>query len=104
LRIKRNDIFSVKHDDHSAFYAVKFHPALKKGEIALDYEQRNSLVVQKGQQASLILKKAWPLVGVFRFLWSHPDLKTRSEFKMSVWLTIVRVILGMLLSHVFGLT
>ena len=51
---------------------------------------------------SLILQKAWPLIGMFRFLWSHPDLKTRSEFKMAVWLTIVSMLLGVLLSGIFG--
>ena len=101
LSVKRNDIISVKHGSHRAFYAVKFHPTLKKGEIALDYEQRNSLIVQKGQQASLILQKALPLIGMFRFLWGHPDLKLRSEFRMTVWLTIVSTLLGVLLSDVF---
>ena len=104
LHIKRNDIVLVRHGKHSAFYAVKLHPVLKKEEIALDYEQRNYLDVQKGQQANLVLLKAWPLIGMFRFLWSHPDLKTRAEFKMTVWLTVVSMLLGILLSGIFGLT
>ena len=102
LGIKRNDIISVKHGTQRAFYAVKFHYTLSKGEIALDYDQRSFLDVKKGRRASLILQKTWPLVGMFRFLWSHPDLKTRSEFKMAVWLTIVSMLLGVLLSGIFG--
>ena len=61
LGIKRNDIISVKHGTQRAFYAVKFHYTLNKGEIALDYDQRSFLDLKKGRRASLILQKAWPL-------------------------------------------
>ena len=107
LNVKRNDIVSVKNGNQKAYYAVKFHPTLKKVEIALDYDQRLFLHVQKGQKARLILRKAWPLIGMFRFLWSYPDLKTRSDFKMTVAQTIASIILGaflgVFLTELFGI-
>ena len=66
--------------------------------LCLEYDDRLKLkIFDKGERYKLDLVRArsWD---TFRFYWNHPSNLVRIDFKLSVYLTLISIVLGFLIS------
>lgn len=66
--------------------------------ICLEYDDRIKLgIMDKGKVHKMLIKKASGF-NTFLFYWAHPNNLVRIDFKLSVYLTVVSIVLGVLIS------
>lgn len=77
-------------------------PNLTANEVALEYHDRLRLSVEKGAQVEISIVAA-RRIETFGYLWSHPDSIIRYQFRLSVYLTSIALLVGSLLSVALAL-
>ena len=101
LSAERGDLIRVWSKRSSRIYTLKMSPHLEDDEIALGYEQRVQLRIERRSklyERELKVDKArW---GTLSYLWHHIDPAIRFPFRISVGLFVLGVLLGALASYI----
>ena len=93
--IARNVLVRLESGRHDRIYAVaRFVNHADPFVVGLEYDARARLGVKKGQPARLTVRKA-RAVEYVGFLWSHPNILVRIEFRLTLALTTAAFLLGL---------
>lgn len=97
LGAERGDLIKVTHKGLTATYTLKMSPFLTADVVALDYDQQRQLeLVRLKEPVSLRISRSGHL-GTFSFLWKHVDPSIRLPFRISIWLTLIGLVVGAML-------
>lgn len=93
--IRRNTLVRIETPIHDRVYAIaRFVQADDIHLVGLEYDARARLGIKKGQSATLSIRKArW--IEYFGFLWTHPNILVRIEFRLTIALTVAAFLLGL---------
>ncbi|MEM9797547.1 MAG: hypothetical protein AAF919_13730 [Pseudomonadota bacterium] len=93
--IRRNDLVRIETDSHARLYAVaRFVQADDIFLIGLEYDARAQLSAKKGTSVALTVRKA-RAVEYVGYLWNHPTILVRIEFRLAIALTLAGFLLGL---------
>ena len=93
--IRRNVLVRIETGRHDRIYAIcRFVNHSDRHVIGLEYDARARLGVKKGQSVALIVRKARAIEYV-GYLWSHPNIVVRIEFRLAIALTVAAFLLGL---------
>jgi hypothetical protein len=102
LQWPRNQLVRIRHEGSGRRIVCLFRPLIsdEPNLLCLEYDDRLKLgIMEKGQFHRLSIKKA----GGFRsfgFYWNHPNPLVSFDFRLTVYLTMVSIVLGALLSAI----
>lgn len=101
----RHQLVEIANPENGMKAICIFRPLISNEEnlLCLEYDDRLKLgITNKGKTHRLKLSKAGNLSSL-TFYWNHPNILVRIEFRLTVYLTVISVILGVLLSAItFG--
>ena len=93
--IARNVLVRLENERHDRVYAVaRFVNHADPFVVGLEYDARARLGVKKNQPARLTVRKA-RAVEYVGFLWTHPNILVRIEFRLTIALTAAAFLLGL---------
>ena len=98
--IRRNSLARIENAAHDRLHAVvRFVNAPNPHVLGLEYDARAWLGIKKGQAAELTIRPARQIEYV-GYLWGHPNIVVRVEFRLTMALMFSAFLLGLAASSV----
>lgn len=96
--VKRNGLVRVNCKEKKFVYAVaRFGDLKEKDVLCMEYDDRLQLGLEKGKRESFYISPA-NFLGYLPYLWNHPNLTIRIDFKITIAIAVLSILSGILLT------
>ena len=109
LELKRDNLLRITyHDENNSdknILALFRDARQKKGNLlALEYDQQLKLFGTSaiGKEKLIGIQKVGKIPAMFWYLWDHPKLELKYNFRVSFVYSVVLTLVGFILGYVFG--